>query len=283
MAGTSPACGSGCQVKSETDALDCEISGTTSGGLATAVRTIVAFKSTLDANLSAHINERATLEQEDWLNQYGFGSRLRYGQGISPERFARCVFGPFRKATPSELASMRSFPSSIAIGWNRRQYQEISLDAATFRKSKLDEDTRRGVGEYGYASYLSSYQVLIADEGKHRVDMLRHHNLDIFAKVREVVVPTPGELELVQIFGTNDVWGLRCSNPEFRTNFRGPIGPIAALPLPHLSVPFFQAYGVRRRPRRCFPWQVSLGLIELPKNLFQRRPSRWRQLILGEY
>jgi hypothetical protein len=243
------------------------------------VRRISEYKGRLDAALVAIKDDLATSDQIAWLEQEGFTREEPSGTGVEPNTFARWIFGPFAQWKNYTSSELMIFPGHIALGWNRRQYKPVTHAEALSIKSELDVRTVNKVD--GHVRWLHPAPVIVAGEGKHRVDLFRTHGLDMLANVGITPIPLATELELWRIFGVDGVWALRCLNKDFLHTHRGEIGEFAALPLPELSIPFFKAYGVRERSLRCFPWQVSLGL-KWPNRFVSFQPKRWRSLILND-
>lgn len=245
------------------------------------VSCITEYKGKLDATLVATALKRSTPEQRAWLLTEGFVKHELFGTGVNPQTFASWVLGPFRIDAPiKEQRQTSVFPGWAAIGWNRRQYGGVSLDQARAIKSSLDKSTMDPSVSDGYATWLKPIPVIVAGEGKHRVDLHRQHCLDMVARIQIDEFPPAAELELFRIHGSGGVWGLRCLRMD-RIRKTGRVqGALAYLPLPNLSVPLLKAYGVQISERRYWPWQISLGLDDAPLGL-RLRPGKWRSVVLS--
>jgi hypothetical protein len=244
------------------------------------VKRISEYKGRLDAALVAKMKRKATPAQVQWLDAEGFTLESPTGTGVSPDTFARWVFGPFSKPTTGNArVVVTSFPGYYAIGWNRRQYARVEKSEAEEIKRQLDQDSMNTDEGDGHAKWLQPLPAVVAGEGKHRVDLFREHELTMVAKVTASPIPSASDLELCKVWGADDIWALRCKNPDFRRGRRNN-GEFAPLPLPDLSVPIFKAYGVQVRKLPCFPWKVTseeLGNLQIFDRL---DASLWRSHIL---
>lgn len=176
------------------------------------------------------------------------------------------------------------FPGWAAIGWNRNQYAKVSLEDAELIKASLDKRTLDPSESDGWATWFKPLPVIVTGEGKHRADLHRQHKLDMLARVSIDTFPRPELLELVRIHWADHEWALRCLDATaFGLGGRSQSN-LVYLPLPQLSVPFFQAYGVQTCSRKCWPWQVSLGLRDAPREAplgLKLQPKKWRSLVLS--
>lgn len=244
------------------------------------VSAVSCYKGALDAALVLKARRKATEEQENWLQREGYLRNCPTGTGVNSDTFARWVFGPFMKWPDNhEMDILMSFPARMAIGWNRRQYCPVTKQEAMAIKSSLDKETMNPDSGDGYARWLKPLPVFVATEGKHRVDLFRNHELEMVAKVWATPIPPATDLEIWRVWGADDIFALRCKNPRYRDSSQDSKDEFALLPLPHLSVPIFLAYGARQVGRRCMPWQVA---VDKHWDLLTRlQPSRWRQLMLS--
>lgn len=250
------------------------------------VKNITEYKGQLDASLVALRKGKATPDERAWLLEQGFVKEKTSGNGVATDTFAAWVLGPFRiRASYKEDRPTALFPGWAAIGWNRNQYAKVNLEDAKLIKASLDKRTLDPSESDGWATWFKPLPVIVTGEGKHRADLHRQHKLDMLARVRIDTFPGAESLELVRIHWASDEWALRCLD----VNAFGAGGrfqdDLVYLPLPQLSVPLLQAYGVQTCSRKCWPWQVSLGLRDSPRDApfgLKWQPKKWRSVVLSE-
>lgn len=173
--------------------------------------------------------------------------KARSGSLTGPMNFVQLVLGPFIGEYGSTIGQIR-IPSWSALGWQFKYLNESALteeSAFKFLMQTIEPSLPRAT-----ATCFGGIPLFVSGEGKNRGSFHRRYEFNQLVEIRTGSYPDAHELRLQSVAFVCDFVALHC--------FQGRQKTTALLPLPKLSVPLLEAYGVQWIPSPWFglflPW-----------------------------
>lgn len=247
------------------------------------IEPITKFKSEVDRRL---VKSAQTRTLDPWLVEHGFVN-LPTGRGVPGATMLRWLLGPtfLDRDAASLEPEVAVAPAWMCLGWNRKQRPRLSPGAATRLAEFLAQDTRSGGREKAIGYWIRPFSLVLMAEGQNRIDVHAEHDLAVVMQLRQRHMPHADRLQLQAVFGTKSLVALHLSH-----GVDGGLTLTSLLPFPALSLPVFEAYGVRWRaghhvvtPRSAALRHAS-GYTSNQAHRGWKRwfPSSWKSMILGD-
>ena len=212
------------------------------------IEPVTRLKATLDRvlnELAWHQNEVTEADLKR-CQELGFPySDQPSGQGLCPNKFVKWILGPFSSQEDTSPIELARVPSWSTVGWHRKRYQARNACEAQKKRKAIDAKTIDGSD--GTARWRSPVPLVTCGEGKNRAELHAKFFTDQLTNLGIDALPPIETLRLKRVVGTDKLVALQCWTPSAGWT-------TALLPFPELSLPIFEAIGVRRARSHLFGW-----------------------------